>query len=455
MLKTFLLSIMMLSSVGCFAVEADKAWDSVYVRIQERIKAPTFANRKYSVKKYGASPRATAARNQQAIQKAIDKCSAKGGGSVIVPAGIYRTGALTLKDNVNLVIEKKATLLFVYDTKLYPIVKTRWEGVDCWNYQPMIYACNAKNIGITGDGTIDGGAGNGNWWAWVGHSRFGWQEGMPTAGKGRHELMAMNRNEVPVDQRRCESMGLRPQLINIMESENILIEGVTLLRSPFWVIHPAMSKNITVRNVRVWNEGPNGDGCDPESCEDVLIEGCNFHTGDDCIAIKSGRNADGRRWNRPSKNIIVRNCIMEDGHGGVVIGSEITGGANNVFVENCQMSSPNLDRVIRIKTNSCRGGDIHDVFVRRVRVGECGESVLKINLDYDRKENDRRGFIPAVHNIWLDDVTCQKSQYGVLVVGLEDQNCVSDIHVNKCSFTGISKQKVKVLGQARDMELDF
>lgn len=159
-----------------------------------------------------------------------------------------------------------------------------------------------------------------------------------------------------------------------MQCERVLIKGVRLINSPFWVIHPLLSKSITVDNVKIWNEGPNGDGCDPEACENVII----IHTGDDCIAIKSGRNNDGRLWQKPARNIIIRNCKMEDGHGAVVIGSEISGGCQNVFAEDCMMDSPNLERVLRIKTNNCRGGVIENINMRNIKVGQCSEAVLKI-----------------------------------------------------------------------------
>jgi len=231
---------------------------------------------------------------------------------------------------------------------------------------------------------------------------------------------------------------LRPQLINLVRCNKILLEEVTLLNSPFWVIHPLLSENIIVRGVSIINDGPNGDGCDPESCKNVLIENCFFDTGDDCIAIKSGRNNDGRKWKIPSENIIVRNCRMKNGHGGVVIGSEISGGFRNLFVENCEMDSPNLDRVIRIKTNTCRGGIIENLYVRNIKVGQCKESVLMINLLYENEEDCRRDFLPTVKNVWLQNISCEKSRYGILITGLPDNKHVSDIHVENSSFNGVA-----------------
>lgn len=232
------------------------------------------------------------------------------------------------------------------------------------------------------------------------------------------------------------------------------IKGVTLLNSPFWVIHPLMSSNILVKNVKIWNEGPNGDGCDPESCDNVIIEGCTFHTGDDCIAIKSGRNRDGLKWNIPSQNIIIRNCTMEDGHGGVVIGSEISGGVKNVFAENCEMDSPNLDRVLRIKTNTCRGGVTENIYVRNIKVGQCGESVMRINLGYEPKEAAQRGHIPTVRNVYMSNVTCQKSQYGVLINGLDDHDEIYNINIENCQFNGVQKEAVKRTGKSHDLHFN-
>ena len=429
-------------------------WGTTYKQIESTIKAPVFKSKEYVITKFGASTKASAARNQKAINKAIATCSRKGGGRVVVPAGEWKTGAITLKSGVNLVVEKDAKLQFVFDTSLYPLVRTRWEGMDCYNYQPCIYGDSVTNVGITGEGTIDGGASKEAWWFMTGVEGLGYKQGLENCkySGSRSKLLQMVADQTPIAQRRFgKGSGLRPQLINIIDGTNVLIEGVTLLRSPFWVIHPVFCKNLTVKNVKIWNEGPNGDGCDPESCNGVLIEGCRFHTGDDCIAIKSGRNQDGRIDGRPSQNIIVRNCVMEDGHGGVVIGSEIAAGAKNVFVENCHMDSENLDRVIRIKSSPCRGGITENVFVRNVDVGKCGEAVLKINLNYDPKEQCCRDYPPTVRNIWLENVTCNQSKNGVFIVGIPDHDNVYDIHVKNCKFNGIKEQAIKVTGLAHGL----
>ena len=430
-------------------------WTTEYKQIEQSIVAPTFADREFNITKYGAKTTATATVNQKAINQAIEKCSKKGGGRVVVPAGTWHTGAIRLRSNVNLVVEKDAKLQFVFEPDLYPVVPTSWEGLDCNNISPCIYAFKEKNIAITGDGTIDGGGNNDTWWKWCGATQYGWKPGITSQRNGsRARLLKYAEDGVPKEKRNfTKDDGLRPQLINVNECENILIENVRLLDSPFWVIHPLLSKNITVRGVHIDNDGPNGDGCDPEACEGVLIENCYFNTGDDCIAIKSFRNNDGRLHNQPSQNIIIRGCKMNNGHGGVVIGSEISGGCRNVYAENNEMDSPNLDRVVRIKTNTCRGGIIENINVRNIKVGQCNECVLKINLDYEPNEICCRGFIPTVRNINIENITCEKSKYGVMVVALPNDCNVYDINIKDCRFNGVA-QGNSIAGQTRNIRYD-
>ena len=454
-----------------------EGWDTaLYKQIESRIVAPTFKDKTYNVKKYGASPKADAAKNQKAINKAIEKCSKAGGGKVVIPAGTYQTGAIRLLSGVNLEIQKDARIVFAFQPELYPNVVTRWEGLDCINYSPCIYAYKAQNIAITGEGTIDGNGSNDTWWQWNGNPRFGFKEGItkecqnriPYKGIAKYEknaegnmlsnrqaLQKMMDDGVPTEQRVFGmGHGLRPQLLNLVSCENILIEGVQMVHSPFWVMHPLFSKNITIRKVTVTNEGPNGDGCDPESCEDVLIEDCIFHTGDDCIAIKSGRNADGHRTPIPSQNIIVRRCVMEDGHGGVVLGSETSAGVRNVFAEDCKMDSPNLDRVLRIKTNSCRGGVTENIYMRNIEVGECKRSVMRINLNYEPSEPSPRIYIPTVRNVYMENVTSQKSKYGIRIDGLEKDAQIYDIYVKNCSFNGVTDAPILYSGRSKDIYIE-
>ena len=452
-LKTLLLALLL--PACAFAAGWD---DNEYKRIEQSIQLPKIAERQFLITSFGAKTTATAAQNQKAINRVISLVSKKGGGKVIIPKGTWNTGAIELKSHVNLVLEEGATLHFAFEPKLYPLVRTSWEGLACWNYSPCIYAYKATDIAITGKGTIDGGGNNDTFWQWNGSPRFGYKEGVTKESQklgSRSKLLKMAEDGVPFDERKFGmGYGLRPQLVNMVHCERILIKDVKMINSPFWVIHPLLSKNITVDGVYVWNEGPNGDGCDPEACENVLIQNCVFHTGDDCIAIKSGRNNDGRLWNQPSKNIIIRNCKMEDGHGGVVIGSEISGGCENVYAENCVMDSPHLERILRIKTNNCRGGQVQNINMRNVVVGQCKEAVVKINLDYERKEICYRGFEPIVNNVNVENVTCQESDYGVLIIGRDSLENVYDINIKNCKFDGVVKEPVKITGKTCNVKFD-
>ena len=448
---------------------AAKVWDEAqYKQIEQSIRVPQFSDKEYVITKYGAKADAPAAKNQKAIQKTIDLCARKGGGKVVVPAGQkFLTGAITLKSGVNLHVEEGAVLEFVFQPELYPIVETSWEGLECFNLSPCVYAFKAKDIAITGKGTIDGGGSVDTWWPWNGNPRFGWKEGMISQKiEARPRLLKDGEDGIPMYNDKGERSpervfgpkdGLRPQLVSFNKCEGILLEDITLLRSPFWVIHPLHSTDITVRRVKMINDGPNGDGCDPECCDRVLIEDCYFDTGDDCIAIKSGRNRDGRERNMPSKNIIIRNCEMKNGHGGVVVGSEISGGCQNVYAHDCVMDSPELERVLRIKTNSCRGGIIENINMRNITVGQCKEAVLKINTDYEPKEVCCRGYYPIVRNVLMENVTCQKSKYGVMIVGYEADSLsytVNNVTVRNCKLDGVYSKPVYQKGKAEDITFE-
>ena len=466
-MKKFL-QIVMLCMLTPLLATAQQWNEAQYRQIEQSIRTPKFADKAYVITKYGAKTDNTAAKNQKAIQKAIDLCSKKGGGRVVVPAGQkFLTGAIELKSGVNLEVQENAVLEFVFEPALYPIVETSWEGLECFNLSPCVYAFKAKDIAITGKGTIDGGGSNDTWWPWNGNKRFGWKEGQTSQrNMGRPRLLQAGEDGIPMydekgkrspEREFTEKDRLRPQLVSFNKCEGILLEDVTLLRSPFWVIHPLHSTDITVRRVKMINDGPNGDGCDPECCDRVLIEDCYFDTGDDCIAIKSGRNRDGRERNMPSKNIIIRNCEMKNGHGGVVVGSEISGGCQNVYAHDCVMDSPELERVLRIKTNSCRGGVIENINMRNIKVGVCKEAVLKINTDYEPKEICCRGYYPTVRNVLMENVTCQKSQYGVMIVGYEADSLsytVNHITVRNCKFDGVYGKPLYQIGKAEDVKYE-
>lgn len=382
-----------------------------------------FPDKTYNINDFGAIADGKTS-NTLAFEKAIKACAAAGGGKVLVPNGQYFTGPIHLKSNVNLHLEDKAEILFSTNSKDYPLIHTSFEGTELMNHSPLIYARNKTNVAITGKGTLNGQANNTNWWPWCGSKRFGWEKGQPSQHDplNRDNLVEMAEKGVPVAERIFgEGHYLRPNFIEFFECNTILIKDITVINAPFWILHPLKSNNVIVDGVTVNSHGPNNDGCDPEYSQNVIIRNCTFNTGDDCIAIKSGRDADGRRVGIPSKNIIVQKCKMIDGHGGVVMGSEITAGVNNVFVENCAMDSPNLDRAIRIKTNSKRGGTTEDIFVRNIEVGTVKECVLRVTMFYDIYGSQVGNFIPAIRNISLENIKVKNGgKFGILADGYKE-----------------------------------
>ena len=241
---------------------------------------------------------------------------------------------------------------------------------------------------------------------------------------------------------------LRPNFIQPYRCENVLIEGLSIVNSPMWEVHPVLCTNVTVRGLRINSHGPNNDGCDPESCRDVLIERCTFDTGDDCIALKSGRNDDGRRLHTPIENVVIRDCDMKDGHGGVVIGSEISGGARNIFAEKCRMDSPRLERALRFKNNAARGGVIEHVAMRDVTVGQLAEAVVACDFFYEEGKNG--AFTPVLRDVDVRNVTSRKSKYAFLLRGFAESP-VTDIRVTDCRFDGV--ESPDVLEGVRDLVL--
>lgn len=398
--------------------------------ILARIKAPQFPARDFPVTDFGAKGDGTTDCTE-ALRKAIAACNAAGGGRVLVSGGIFLTGPVTLLSNVNLHVAEGSTLRFSTDfSKYLPVVIARFEGTEVLNYSPLIYAFRAENIAITGKGTLDGGATWEDWWKLI-DKKANAEKGL----MGPSKLIEMGEKGVPVEERVFGDKGsLRPNFIVPYHCRNILIEGVKIIRSPMWEINPVLSSNITVRGVEIRSHGPNNDGCDPDSCRDVLIEDCLFDTGDDCIAIKSGKDADGRRVGVPTENVIIRNCVMADGHGGVVIGSESAGGVRNVFAENCRMDSPNLDRALRLKTNSGRGGVQENIFFRDITVGRVAHSLLTIDLIYGKVYDG--AFPPVVRNVVMERVTAKSSPRVLWVMGPE-KCTIENILVKDCDFSGV------------------
>ena len=406
-----------------------------------RIRPPRIPRRDFPITRYGAVPDGTTDCTE-AIRRAIAACTAAGGGRVVVSGGVFLTGPIHLASRVELNVAADSTLRFTRDPAAYlPAVLTRFEGTELMNYSPFIYALDATDVAITGGGTLDGQADEQHWWGWKGNKEFGWKPGDPNYKAARERLLAMAEQGVPVAKRVFGAGDyIRPMFIQPYRCRNVLIEGVTIRNSPMWEIHPVLCTNVIVRNVTISSLGPNNDGCDPESCRDVLIEHCTFNTGDDCIAIKSGRNADGRRLHVPSENIIVRNCQMRDGHGGVTVGSEISGDCRYVYVERCQMDSPHLDRALRLKNNAMRGGTLEHIYMRDCTVGTLADAVLQVDFLYE--EGDKGGFTPVVRDVELRRVTSRKSMYGLYLRGYAEKSVIDDIRVIDCRFDGVEKPDV-------------
>ena len=416
------------------ACSPDDGWKQV-PEILNNISRTQFPNIDYSITAYGAVGDGVTDCTES-IKNAIDSCHANGGGRVVVPEGVYLTGSIRLKSNVNLYISQNATLKFSKSPDDYmPVVLTRFEGVECYNYSPFIYAYKEENIAITGAGTLDGQADSTNWWSWKGLPEYGWQPGKPSQFDDVEALYNMPEQNIPVDERIFgKGHYLRPNFIQPYQCKTVLVDSVTIQRSPMWGINPVLCTDVIVQNVTVNSHGPNNDGCNPESSRNVWIHHCFFNTGDDCIAIKSGRNADGRRINVPSENIVVQDCVMRDGHGGVVIGSEISGNCRNIFAENCIMDSPHLERALRIKTNSLRGGVVENVYMRNITVGQVSDAVIKINFHY--VEGDIGEHVPRVEGIYLDNVTSSKSLYALDFNGYE-RSPISHVVIRNCNFSGV------------------
>ncbi len=392
-----------------------------------RMQPPKFPDRDFSLVHFkGAGDNRTD--NTAAFRDAIAACSQAGGGRVVVPAGEFLTGAIHLRSNVNLHLLAGATIRFSRDPKAYPLVFTRFEGTELMNFSPFVYAFEQENIAITGQRTFDGNAAPEVWWNWA----------RPPAGApkldtaDRTMLMRIAEEGVPVE-RRIFGPGhyLRPQFIQPYRCKNVLIEGVSLRNSPMWQVTPVLCSNVTVRGLDIAADGPNTDGCDPESCRDVLIEHCTFNTGDDCIAIKSGRNAEGRRVRVPSENIVIRDCHMNNGHGGITLGSELSAGVRNVFAERNVMESPQLDIGIRVKNNAMRGGLIEGLYVRDCEIRQAAKAALAIDFHYE--EADHGPFTPVVRDVQLTRVHAGSVEYALYLRGFPNAP-IEGIRLTDCSF---------------------
>ncbi|MCW3816424.1 glycoside hydrolase family 28 protein [Micromonospora sp. DR5-3] len=401
------------------------AWSDVG-RVLRNVQPPRFPLRDFDITDYGAvgdgvTP-ATAA-----IRAAIEACTTSGGGRVVVPAGSFLTGAVHLADNVNLYVSDGATLLFSTDPRDYlPVVLTRFEGVELMNYSPLIYASGCTNVAVTGTGTLDGQASWDNWWAWG--SR---------ASEGVTRLGQLAEQGVPVSERVFgPGYYLRSSFIQTYRCTNVLISGVRIVRSPMWEVHPVLSRNVTIEDLHIDTRGPNNDGVDVESSRYVIVRGCTFDVGDDCIAIKSGREADGLRVNVPSEDILIEQCTMNIRYGAITLGSEMTGGVRNVFVRNCRIGGPNLYFGLYIKTNSHRGGFAENIFVKDIEISNLTKEVISCN--FYRGEGDTGPLTPRVRNVELRNVRVGRARNAFSMTGYP-RSPIEDVRIVNCTFEEIAQ----------------
>src|SRR3954452_6740075 len=409
--------------------------------IVARIVVPGFPARDFDIESYGAVAGGTTDCTA-AVAKAIAACNAAGGGRVVVPSGTFLTGAIHLKSNVNLYVAAGAVLRFSTDPKKYlPVVRTSWEANDCYNYSPLIYAYRQTNIAVTGPGTLDGqGAA---WWVWVPKAIWGWKPGMPSQGADSRKLRAQGENGVPVEQRVYGGGHyLRPHFIEPHSCTNVLIEGVRIQRSPFWTIHPLFSSSVTIRNVTVASQGPNDDGCDPECCHDVLLQGCHFDTRDDCMAIKSGRGRDGLRRATPSRDIVIRGCRVSRGGGGVAIGSEEGAGVSNVYVDGLAGDDPRLSTGVLIKAQSVYGaGTVEQVYMRNVRLVGVRNAVITMTYFYGGVPETAGPYRPTFRDVSFSGFTTSRSANALNLHGFPDHP-IGPVRVSDCTFDGVTGRGV-------------
>lgn len=394
--------------ISCFSFAQNNEFPSAKVdSIVNRIQLPVFPAYQINVTKLGAKGDSLT-NNKVSFDKAMALCKKNNGGTIIVPKGIYKiNGPIHFVSNVNLKIEKGAKIKFSDNPQDYmPMVLTSWEGTILYNYSPLIYAYECNNIAITGEGTIDGEGGK------------TWKTFKTKEGKGKDLSREMNHNSVALKDRKFgEGYFLRPQMIQFFKCKNILVENVRIENSPFWCLHLLKSESITVRGVSYKSLNYNNDGIDPEYAKDVLIENITFDNGDDNVAIKAGRDHEGRANSAtPSENIVIRNCNFKGLHG-VVLGSEMSAGIQNVYVENCKTVGY-LKRGIYIKTNADRGGFIKNIFVRNIQLDEV-EDCLYMTANY---HGEGHGFQSDISNIHFSNITCNKaSESGIVIQGFPEK----------------------------------
>jgi polygalacturonase len=362
---------------------------------------------KYIITDFGAEAN-DKEKNALAIEQAIAKAAVRGG-SVVIPPGEWHTKKIHLKSNVNLHIAEGATLLFSAEPKDYlPAVYSSWEGLECYNYSPLIYAFGLKNVALSGTGTIKA-------------QLDVWRKWFPRPKPHMESIKNLYnwaQDELPVEKRNMvnDTSNLRPQFIQFNRCENVLIEDIKIRNSPFWTVHLYLSKNIVVRNIDIYAHGHNNDGIDPEMSQNILIENCVFDQGDDAIAIKSGRNPEGWRLQTPSKNIVIRNCTMKDGHQLLAIGSELSGGIENILVENCEAGpGAKLMHLLFIKTNERMGGYVKNIYFKNIKAQDIQDGILGIDTDvlyqWRTLVSTRIKKTTPIENINLENIQAKKGKF--------------------------------------------
>jgi len=366
-----------------------------------RFVRPQFPDRTFDIRTYGARDGGQT-KNTQAFREAIEACSSAGGGTVEVPGGAWLTGPIHLKSNVNLHLNEGAELHFSDDPQDYlPVVFTRWAGLELYNYSPLIYARDCVNIAVTGPGKLFGHGPQ--WWKW--------KEVQEKTARRVYEDQVLR--DVPPERRiyGTPAAGLRPQFISPINCRHVLLEGFSVASpGPFWTFDIVYCDNVIVRGLQLRTTGgPNTDGINIDSSRNVLIEYCHIDAGDDAIALKSGINEDGWRVGRPTENVVIRHITALRCHGGIVIGSETSGGIRNVFAHDCDFTG--ADRGIRLKSNASRGGVVEKLWFRDIRMKNVGREAICINTDYGAFMASQGGkAYPVFRDIVIEDVTCNGAQ---------------------------------------------
>lgn len=386
------------------------------------IKDPIFSDYKVSVMDFGAKSDGITL-DTPAFEKAIRHTHEHGGGTVIVPKGTYLIGSLELLSHVNLHLEDVDTLL-KFTTEInernYPVAYGHWEASPAYNYRALIYAYRASHIALTGKGTLDGQASTEVWWNWKHQIEHTWSESkISLQEKASNQLRDLNNAGVPVEKRVFgDGSYLRPNFIQPLYCDNVLLEGVTLINSPMWQVNPVLCTNVIVRGMTLRSHGANNDGVDPESCNYVLIESNVFDSGDDCISLKSGRDLDGRTLNALCQNIVIRNNTFADGHGGIALGSEMSGGIKNVFADDNHFDSLNLTYPLRLKTNARRGGKIENIYLRNSIIETVNQATIHGTMFYAEGRDGE--YLPEFKNIVVEHVKGNGGQYGIFLEAFEE-----------------------------------